>query len=169
MHMDHSLITLLVAFQAIAVVFVPYSLKGRAYWVLWLAKVVSALILGGWVIYSFGSFESSSTPVFIVGSILIFLHLGKEYFKQRNKPEVYESNRTKALSILKNNGLSAHFYTATMGCRRNIELFDALDFLSSNGYIITDGSDNLVGKVAKANMDSAELASERRATFTIVE
>ncbi|ODM57005.1 hypothetical protein [Vibrio harveyi] len=79
-----------------------------------------------------------------------------------------ENAKKSALDVLEQHGFEAHFYMAGIGHREDKDLSNALDLLSSSGYIITNQDGELVGKVAKARVSTDERAKERRATFRII-
>ncbi|GIC77141.1 hypothetical protein [Moritella sp. F3] len=84
---------------------------------------------------------------------------------RKQKADDYAYN--KHLDEIAAQGYSAHYYVPSIGLTNN-ELRNSLDYLASKGFIITDSNEVLVGKVAKARMDSTELAEQRRATFKII-
>lgn len=73
-----------------------------------------------------------------------------------------------AIQLVELHGLVAHLYIAGVGHRDNYELSVALDLLASSGFIITDGKDNLVGKVITPRLTKDELAKARRSNFHLV-
>lgn len=82
---------------------------------------------------------------------------------------ISESAKNNALDVIEKHGLEAHFYFPGIGNRNDEELSNALDLLSSLGFIITDSSGNIVGKAAKKRLSSQEKADSRRSAFKIVE
>ena len=81
----------------------------------------------------------------------------------------WSKERDKALNTLKEYQLNAHYYLPSVGSRDNKPLCNVLDSLAGQGFIITNTNGDLVGKVAKANMNSNDVANAKRATFKVVE
>ncbi len=79
-----------------------------------------------------------------------------------------EASREHALDVISKHGIEAHYYLAAIGNRSDKQLSEALDILSSAGYIMTDAAGQLVGKVAKARLNSNEKAQHYRASFKVV-
>ncbi|NHR07424.1 hypothetical protein HA052_19725 [Chromobacterium haemolyticum] len=75
--------------------------------------------------------------------------------------------RDKALDVLAQNGLAAHYYLPAVGVADR-ELAAACRELAGCGYLIVDRYGDLQGKVAAARPTSDEIAQERRAAFRIV-
>ncbi len=73
-----------------------------------------------------------------------------------------------AIQLVEQHGLVAHLYIPGVDHRDNKELCVALDLLASSGFIISDGKDNLVGKVITPRLTKDELAKARRANFRLV-
>ncbi|MBW8191300.1 hypothetical protein K0504_09650 [Neiella marina] len=92
-------------------------------------------------------------------------HKLTESRRQRN----WSKERDWALDVIECKGHSAHYYMPSIGQREDSELCRALDLLAGQGFIVTDGDGNLVGKVAKARISSGERAEQRRAEFKIVQ
>jgi|TARA_R110000851_G_scaffold333407_2_gene512793 hypothetical protein len=84
-------------------------------------------------------------------------------------PLMSDAARERALDVIEAHGYRAHFYLPTVGADKDRELWDALETMRLAGFIVTDQSGHLVGKVATARPTSQEIASERRATFRLVE
>ncbi len=80
-----------------------------------------------------------------------------------------ESAREAALDVLERHKMKAYMYFPAIGHRNDPELSHALDVISAAGYIITDSSGGIVGKVANVRLSSTERAEQKRATFKIVE
>jgi hypothetical protein len=106
----------------------------------------------------------------------LFLEVGKKTlrflnpFTSKDIPKcISESAKEKALKIIGKQGYEAHFWFPSMTCKDDRELWDALEFLKAAGYIITDASGCLVGKVARVNLTSDEKARIRRAHFKLAE
>lgn len=74
-----------------------------------------------------------------------------------------------AVNVIEQRGMKAHLYLAGVGSRADKELSYALDTLEAAGYIVTDQSGALVGKVATRGMSSEEIATQRRAEFKVIE
>lgn len=82
----------------------------------------------------------------------------------------YEAETEVALDIIERHGMKAHYYLPAIGNRDNASLSEALDLLSTRGFIITAAADRtLVGKVATARPNSSEVAISRRATFKVID
>lgn len=75
--------------------------------------------------------------------------------------------RTKALDILDQHGLRAHYYMPAIGMG-DPELADACRRLASAGYIITSADGTITGKVAVARPTNNEQLEHRRASFKLV-
>jgi len=75
--------------------------------------------------------------------------------------------RKKALDVLANNGLRAHYYFPAVGVEDRV-LADACRLLAGAGHLITDNTGVLVGKVATVRPTLEELVKERRASFRLV-
>lgn len=84
-------------------------------------------------------------------------------------PYMSDAARESALDVIEKHGYRAHFYLPTVGALEDRELWEALETMRLAGFIVTDQSGNLVGKVATARPTSQEIASERRAAFRLVE
>ena len=84
-------------------------------------------------------------------------------------PFMSDDARANALDVLDKHGYRAHFYLPTVGAQDDRELWDALETMRLAGFIVTDQSGHLVGKVATARPSSQEIASERRASFRLVD
>lgn len=76
--------------------------------------------------------------------------------------------RDKYLVVLEKHQIQAHYYLPSVGSRGSDELCEALDALAHAGYIMTDASGCIVGKVAKARPSSHEKAIQRRAEFRVI-
>lgn len=81
----------------------------------------------------------------------------------------HSKRRQAMLDVISNRGMKAHKYFPSVGQRNDVELSEALDWFAANGFIVTDKSGEIVGKVSTANMDSAELAALRRSQMKLVE
>lgn len=82
---------------------------------------------------------------------------------------ISEHARSAALAVLAKNGMLAHYYMAAVGIE-DAELANALRFLSSAGYIITqESSVALVGKVATVTANKIDPAETRRAKLHLVD
>lgn len=79
-----------------------------------------------------------------------------------------ERSRQQALDTLDTHGIDAHYYLPVVGCEDK-ELANALRLLGSRGYVMTDSTGALVGKVAKARLTPNERASESRKRFFLIE
>lgn len=77
--------------------------------------------------------------------------------------------RERYLDVLEKHGIEAYYYLPCVGNRGDDELCDALDALAHAGYIMTDTSGSIVGKVVKARLSSDEKAVQRRAEFRVIE
>ncbi len=75
--------------------------------------------------------------------------------------------REKALDLLEQNGLRAHYYLPAVGIE-NQELANACRMLASAGFIITASDGTITGKVASARPSNDELVALRRASFKLV-
>lgn len=75
--------------------------------------------------------------------------------------------RTKALDILDQHGLRAHYYMPAIGMEDQ-ELANACRRLASAGYIITLADGTIAGKVAVARPTKDEQVMDRRASFKII-
>lgn len=75
--------------------------------------------------------------------------------------------RTKALDILDQHGLRAHYYMPSIGMQDR-ELADACRRLASAGYIITSMDGTITGKVAVARPTKDEQVADRRASIKLV-
>lgn len=76
--------------------------------------------------------------------------------------------REKALDVIEKHGYRAHFYLPTVGAQDDRELWEALETMRLAGFIVTNESGHLVGKVATARPTRQEIAEERRASFRLV-
>lgn len=74
-----------------------------------------------------------------------------------------------AIALVEQHGMKAHLYFPATGRHTEHELALALTILGSNGFIITDGQGDIVGKVSTHGLSSEEIAMIRRATFKIVD
>lgn len=74
-----------------------------------------------------------------------------------------------AISEIEKRGMKAHFYLAGAASRYDEKLSHALDTLEAAGYIVTDSSGSLVGRLVTKNQVSDEVVKQRRASFRIVE
>jgi len=98
--------------------------------------------------------------------------LGKMAYRKfftKSQEESWNSERDEALDTIKKQDYDAHYYLPSIGSRNNKELGNALDSLAGKGFIVTDKNGCLVGKVAKARLNSNEVAEAKRATFSVVE
>jgi len=77
-------------------------------------------------------------------------------------------SKESAIDTLKKHQIDVHYYLASVGSRDNEELCRALDFLSGQGFIMTDSEGHLVGKVAKARLSNHEKALQQRARFKVI-
>ena len=80
-----------------------------------------------------------------------------------------ETSIDAAIKEIERYDMKAHFYLAGVGNRSNENLSYALDTLDAAGFIVTDSTGALVGKVATKNLGSDEIARQRRALFRVVE
>lgn len=94
--------------------------------------------------------------------------IGYRCLRKSANEKLWSLERDKALDTIKEAEFNAHYYLPSVGHRKNKSLSGALDSLAGKGFIITDKGGNLVGKVAKARLNSNEVAEAKRATFTIV-
>lgn len=78
-----------------------------------------------------------------------------------------EGARTKALDILEQHGLRAHYYMPAIGMEDQ-ELANACRTLASAGYIITSADGTITGKVAVARPTKDEQVADRRASFKLI-
>lgn len=78
-----------------------------------------------------------------------------------------ETARENALDVLEKHGFRAHYYLPQVGVEDK-ELAGACRLLAGTGFLITDSTGALVGKVATARLTPAELTKERRASFRLV-
>jgi len=78
-------------------------------------------------------------------------------------------NIERAVDIVESKGMKAHLYLASMGNRGDRELSEALDTLSSAGFIVTDSNGTLAGRVATKRLDSNQIALQRRAQFKVLD
>jgi len=83
-------------------------------------------------------------------------------------PFMSDAARENALDVLEKHGCRAHFYLPTVGAQDDRELWDALETMRLAGFIVTDQSGNLVGKVATARPTREECAEERRASLRLI-
>jgi hypothetical protein len=74
-----------------------------------------------------------------------------------------------AIAVIEQHGMKAHLYFPATGRHTEHELALALTILGSNGFIITDGQGEIVGKVSTHGLSSEEMAMIRRSTFKIVD
>lgn len=82
---------------------------------------------------------------------------------------ISEHAQSAALAVLAKNGMRAHYYMVAIGID-DAELANALRFLRSAGYLITDdSSDALVGKVAAVPANKVDRAETRRAKLHVVD
>jgi len=112
-----------------------------------------------------------SNIVYAIIGILVWDFIKFIYRQLRNTQDqkAWSKERDKALDTLSEFQFNAHYYLPSVGNRDNKPLCNALDSLAGQGFIITNNSGDLVGKVAKANMNSNEVANAKRATFKVVE
>lgn len=75
--------------------------------------------------------------------------------------------RTKALDILDQHGLRAHYYMPAIDMQDQ-ELANACRRLASAGYIITSIDGTITGKVAAARPTKDEQVADRRASIKII-
>lgn len=75
--------------------------------------------------------------------------------------------RDAALDVLERHGLQAYFYLPAVG-ENDQDLNSALRLLAGRGYLITNRSGDLVGKVALARPAAEEIALHRRSMLRVV-
>ena len=83
----------------------------------------------------------------------------------------HEKRIAHAIAVIEQHGMRAHLYLPVTGCHTDSEreLALALTVLRDNGFIITDGQGEIVGKVSTHGLSSEEIAMIRRASFKIVD
>ncbi len=85
----------------------------------------------------------------------------------KNHPRIPSTEN--ALDIITTRGYQAYLWLPGTKHREDQTMFDALEALKHNGYIITDEKGCLSGGVAKARLNSNEKANHLRANFKIIE
>lgn len=109
-----------------------------------------------------------TTYVFITVAVVYLLIMkGIKSWAESPAAMISETAKEKALDVLGKHGFRAHYYLPQVGIEDR-ELADACHLLAGKGFLITDSSGALVGKVATARLTPAELAKERRASFRLV-
>lgn len=115
----------------------------------------------------------NETPAWIQGAILIAIMVISILIiridSAKNGDRLSESSIEDAIDSIEKHGMKAHVYFAGISHRQDKELSYALDTLEAAGYIVTDNSGMLVGKVATKRLSANEQALQRRAEFKIVE
>lgn len=114
--------------------------------------------------------------IYILPALFLWALIEHKFWPQSSSPIFYTTKkatdnkeRQAMLNVLSNRGMKAHKYFPSVGKRSDVELSVALDWFAANGFIVTDRSGEIVGKVSTANMDSAELAALRRSQMRLVE
>jgi hypothetical protein len=115
----------------------------------------------------------NESPIWMQGVILfavmaisiLIIRIGSS----KNSDRLSESSIEDAIDSIEKHGMKAHVYFAGISNRNDKELSNALDTLEAAGYIVTDDSGMLVGKVATKRLSVNEQALQRRAEFKIVE
>lgn len=114
----------------------------------------------------------NETPAWMQGGILVSimaLSILLMWKDGSNKDDrLSESSIEDAIDSIEKHGMKAHVYFAGISHRNDNELSYALDTLEAAGYIVTDNSGMLVGKVATKRLSANEQALQRRAEFKIV-
>lgn len=115
----------------------------------------------------------NESPAWIQGAILIAIMVISILIirvdSTKNGDRLSESSIEDAIDSIEKHGMKAHVYFAGISHRDDKELSYALDTLEAAGYIVTDNSGMLVGKVATKRLSANEQALQRRAEFKIVE
>lgn len=88
---------------------------------------------------------------------------------QRNAEILSESTRERWLDLIEQRGYSAYFWLPGIEHHDDQDLWEALEGLKRAGYIITRPDGTVAGKLAKTRLSRDEKASQRRATFRVVE
>ncbi|GIC82242.1 hypothetical protein [Moritella sp. F3] len=89
-------------------------------------------------------------------------------FTASKKQKLDDSEYIKHLDTISDQDCSAHYYLPSIGLTDN-SFRNSLGYLARKRFIITDSDGVIVGNVAKARMNSNELAEQRRSTFKIIE
>jgi hypothetical protein len=75
----------------------------------------------------------------------------------------------KAISVIEQHGMKAHFYFPESSHLAEHELALALTVLGENGFIITNSNGDIVGKVCTHGLSSEEKAAIRRSTLKLID
>lgn len=145
---------------------------------LYTARYAIALTIFGFACaYLLNTYMSAFNDItaWMQGSILLsimaisILLIWKDGSYKYKHDRLSESNIENAVDTIEKHGMKAHVYFAGISHRKDKELSYALDTLEAAGYIVTDDSGMLVGKVATNRLSTNEQALQRRAQFKIVE
>lgn len=90
-------------------------------------------------------------------------------WRRNQEAKAHQKQLDAMIEVITAHGMKAHKYFPGVGLQDNKELYLALDWLAHHGFIITGKQGEIVGKVATANMDRAELAELRRSQIKLVE
>lgn len=112
--------------------------------------------------------------IYVLPALFLWIFIEDKFWPEpitfnTTKKATDNKERQAMLNVLANRGMKAHKYFPGVGQRSDVELSVALDWFAANGFIVTDRSGEIVGKVSTANMDSAELAVLRRSQMKLVE